>query len=356
VTGVGERLVVEGLSVTLGGQRVLDDVSLEAPAGRTTAVLGSSGCGKTTLLRVVCGVERAPGGAVRGRVVVGDADLTDVPPHRRRMGLAFQDRALFPHLDVGGNVAFGLRMAGVSAERTRGRVAEVLELVGLAGYQRRSVATLSGGEAQRVALARALAPDPDVLCLDEPLGSLDRALHDRLVDDLRHLFATLSTTVLLVTHDHTEALALADHLVVLGVPEEPERPSSERGSQVLAAGMPQDVWWRPPSRAVARFLGHQVLDAPAAMALGVPPAVVGDAPWVAIPAGAIRFTSGGEPGAVQGVVGDVQFGGAVTVVDVAVPGAGTVRAEMAGPMGSAGRVGARVAVVVDAAAVSTLRS
>ena len=314
---------------------------MAAPAGRTTAVLGPSGCGKTTLLRVVCGVaEPEPG----GRVQVGDTDVTEVPPHRRRMGLAFQDRALFPHLDVGGNVAFGLRMAGVSSSRTAARVAEVLGLVGLAGYERRRVPTLSGGEAQRVGLARALAPDPAVLCLDEPLGSIDRVLHDRLVDDLGRLFATLSTTVLLVTHDHTEALALADHLVVLGVPD-----GTSGGAQVLASGPPAEVWQQPPSRQVATFLGHQVVDADAAVRLGVAPTVVGDAPWVVVPTSAVRLVGGGEATVVER-----RFEGARTLVTVEVAGVGRVVAEVVGVGGPV--VGDGVAVVANGPGVWGVRS
>lgn len=335
---MGEALALEGLSVTVGGRAVLEDVSFVAPAGRTTAVLGPSGCGKTTLLRVVCGLQ-AP---TSGRVVLGGVDQTAVPAHRRGIGLAFQDRALFPHLDVAGNVGFGLRMAGVPAPAITGRVNEVLGLVGLADFGERRVTSLSGGEAQRVALARSLAPDPPVLCLDEPLGSLDRVLHDRLVDDLRQLFASLATTVLLVTHDHDEALGLADHLVALG-----GAPDTAGGpSQVLAAGAPRDVWLRPPSVAAARFLGHQVFDAAAAVTLGVH---ADGARWVVVHASAVRVTEGGDARVAGARVTGVVFAGAHTVVTVSVPGVGEVRAEVVGD--PAVQVGAEVEVAIDPAGV-----
>ena len=324
-------LQVAGLTVTLGGRRVLGGVSFGAPAGRTTAVLGPSGCGKTTLLRVVCGLQQPDA----GRVLVGGREVTEVPAYRRGMGLAFQDRALFPHLDVAGNVAFGLRMAGMSESAAASRVREVLELVGLGGFEGRRVGGLSGGEAQRVALARSLAPDPAVLCLDEPLGSLDRVLHDRLVEDLRGLFTRLATTVLLVTHDHTEALALADHLVVVGPAGEHE------ASTVLASGPPREVWLRPPSVAVARFLGHQVLDAPAAAALGVD---VGDAPWVVVHTSAVQVGAGAEA-----VVRDALFIGGRTVVRLEVPGVGLLQADTGAWAGPA--VGDRVGVRLDPAGV-----
>jgi thiamine transport system ATP-binding protein len=243
VTIVPEAVELRDVTVALGDQRVLDGVSLVAPAGRTTAVLGPSGVGKSTLLRVIAGLQTLTAGAVR----IGDGDVTAVPAHRRGVGFAFQEPSLFPHLDVAGNVAFGLRVRRAPAAEVARRVDEVLDLVGLAGFGSRRVHRLSGGEAQRVALARALTPGPAVLCLDEPLGALDRALHDRLVEDLRHLFDDLAITVVYVTHDQQEALALADHLVVLGE------------GRVLQAGDPRQVWRQPASGAVAEFLGHDLV-------------------------------------------------------------------------------------------------
>ena len=232
-------LRVDDLVVRLGERAVLDGVSLAVAAGEIVAVLGPSGCGKSTLLRAVAGLEPL----VRGRVEWAGDDLAGVPPHERGFGLMFQDYALFPHRDVRGNVEFGLRMAGVAPEVRRHRVDEVLELVGLAGFGSRRVAHLSGGEQQRVALARTIAPSPRLLMLDEPLGSLDRALHDRLIGELRDLLAAAALPTLYVTHDHDEAFALADSVVVL------------RDGSVAQQGSPREVWSRPSDEWIAAFLG-----------------------------------------------------------------------------------------------------
>ncbi len=218
----------------------LDGVDLEVPAGTTVALLGASGSGKSTVLRAVAGLV-----ACEGRITVGGRDLAGVPPERRGLGLMFQDFALFPHLDVGANVAFGLRMAGRRGDPARARVAETLAMVDLRGFERRRIASLSGGEQQRVALARALAPEPAVLLLDEPLGSLDRALRDDLARDLRRLCNELGQSVLTVTHDQHEALTMAGAVVLL------------RRGQVVQAGNPGEVWRRPADAEVARFLGHR---------------------------------------------------------------------------------------------------
>ncbi|MFZ3473249.1 ABC transporter ATP-binding protein [Streptomyces sp. 4.24] len=237
-------LQLEGVSVRFGERAVVDSVDLAVAEHETVCVLGPSGSGKSTLLRVVAGLQSVSG----GRVVLGGADQAGVPVHRRGVGLMFQDHQLFPHRDVGGNVAFGLRMRGsghTPKKAYEARVAELLELVGLPGAQRRAVASLSGGEQQRVALARALAPSPRVLMLDEPLGQLDRGLRERLVVELRGLFARLGTTVLAVTHDQGEAFALADRVVVM------------RDGRIAQAGTPLEVWERPASEFVARFLGFE---------------------------------------------------------------------------------------------------
>ncbi|MBA2298864.1 MAG: ABC transporter ATP-binding protein, partial [Actinobacteria bacterium] len=196
-------------------------------------------CGKTTLLRALAGLQRLDG----GRVLVDGRDVTSTPPHRRGVGLMFQEHALFPHRDVAGNVAFGLRMAGLPKVEIGRRVAELLELVGLAGLGERSVETLSGGEQQRVALARSLAPGPRVLLLDEPLGSLDRPLHERLLGELAELFTRLRLTVLYVTHDRAEAFALGDRVAVM------------RSGRIVQTATPDELWSRPANGWIARFLG-----------------------------------------------------------------------------------------------------
>jgi thiamine transport system ATP-binding protein len=183
-----------------------------------------------------------------GRVVIDGSDLAHVAPHRRGIGLVFQDHALFPHRDVLGNVAFGLRMRGDSPEQVALRTSELLSLVGLTGFERRSVGSLSGGEQQRVALARALAPEPRVLMLDEPLGSLDRRLRDRLLDDLRTLFDELDLTAIYVTHDRTEAFALGDRVAVM------------RAGRIVQVATPDELWAHPVDADTARFVGLANVD------------------------------------------------------------------------------------------------
>ena len=232
-------LRVESIAVSFDGTPVLAGVDLELAEGDRLAVLGPSGSGKSTLLRVIAGLQRPDA----GRVLLAGSDVTGVPAHRRGVGLMFQDGMLFPHRDVAGNVAFGLRMAGLAAEPRARRVVEVLGVVGLDGYERRSVATLSGGERQRVALARALAPDPALLLLDEPLGSLDRPLRERLLADLEALFERLGRTVITVTHDVGEAFALADRVAVV------------RQGRIVQTAPPDELWARPVDAWTARFLG-----------------------------------------------------------------------------------------------------
>ena len=205
-------LFVDSLSVSLGGRRVLDELSLEVTAGEVVAVFGPSGSGKSTLLRAVAGlVDVDP-----GRVMVDGVDVTAVPTHRRSVGMVFQDEQLFPHRDVAGNVAFGLEMAGVERGERDARVAELLSAVGLGGFGDRDVSTLSGGEAKRVAVARSLAPRPTVLLADEPLTGLDAELHDRLAVEVRSVLRASGTTTLWVTHDRAEAELVADRSVSLG--------------------------------------------------------------------------------------------------------------------------------------------
>ena len=192
--------------MTFGDRTVLDHVSLHADTGEIVAVLGPSGSGKSTLFRVIAGLLAADDGTVS----IDGRDITTTPPHQRGVGMVFQDDQLFPHLDVAANIAFGLRMRGVSRAVRQQRVDELLDLVGLPGFGGRDVSALSGGEAKRVALARSLAVQPRVLLLDEPLTGLDRDLHDRLAEDLRAVLRSTGVTALLVTHDIDEAAVVAD--------------------------------------------------------------------------------------------------------------------------------------------------
>ena len=204
-------LDVKGVSVNFAGRPVLDNISLHVPTGEIYCLTGASGSGKSTLLRVIAGLRRPDNGVI----MVDGVDITALRPHQRHIGLVFQDQGLFPHLDVGANVGFALRIARWAAPKRTARVQELLELVGLHGFDGRDVASLSGGEAQRVALARALAAQPAVLLLDEPLAALDPAIHDRLAADLRGVLKASATTALHVTHDVAEAQLIGDHTVAL---------------------------------------------------------------------------------------------------------------------------------------------
>jgi ABC-type Fe3+/spermidine/putrescine transport system ATPase subunit len=221
-------------------------VSFCVERGEIVCLLGPSGCGKTTLLRVIAGLEPPDS----GRVIVDAEDVTTVPPHLRGFGFMFQEYALFPHKDVFGNVAFGLRMQGVNHNTVAKRVAEALALVGLAGFERRDVNQLSGGERQRVALARSLAPRPRLLMLDEPLGALDRNLRERLLGELPQILHQAGATAITVTHDQEEAFAIADRVVLM------------HDGHVVQIGAPEEVYHQPASTWVARFLGlTNLLDA-----------------------------------------------------------------------------------------------
>jgi iron(III) transport system ATP-binding protein len=222
-----------------GAITAVDGLDLELEPGSICALLGPSGCGKTTTLRLIAGLERPEAGEITlgGRLL--NADATFVAPERRRIGMVFQDYALFPHLDVAGNVGYGL-----GRRPDRARVAEVLDLVGLADQAGRSVHELSGGQQQRVALARALAPTPELVLLDEPFSNLDASLRERLRSEVREILRQAEVTAVFVTHDQAEALSIAETVAVIN-----------RG-RLEQVGTPEEIYSRPGSRWVAGFLGE----------------------------------------------------------------------------------------------------
>jgi len=218
----------------------VDRVTLDIAAGEFFSLLGPSGCGKTTSLRMIAGFEMPDS----GRVHVGGQDITDVPVHRRDMGMVFQSYALFPHRTVAQNVAFGLRMRDVSKAEIDRRVAAALAQVALTGMEERRPSQLSGGQQQRVALARALVIEPRVLLCDEPLGALDRKLRQQMQFELKELQQRLGVTLVFVTHDQEEALAMSDRIAVMN-----------RG-RVEQVGAPTEIYERPRTRFVADFIGE----------------------------------------------------------------------------------------------------
>ncbi len=236
-------LTLDNLSKGYGDEPAVNNVSLSLDRGHILGMLGPSGCGKTTLLRLVAGLEPPE----TGRVHFDGKDVTDLAPHRRNFGLMFQEFALFPHKSVFDNVAFGPLMQKQTPAQIHRRTEEMLSLVGLTGLARRNVADLSGGERQRVALARSLAPRPRLLMLDEPLGALDRALRERLLVDIRSILKRLDMTAIFVTHDQSEALAVADRVAVM-----------HQGG-IEQVDPPEEVYLRPKTTFVARFLGFNNL-------------------------------------------------------------------------------------------------
>ena len=240
-TSASAGLSVCGLAVTYGDLRAVDGVDLEVAAGEVVALLGASGSGKSSLLRAVAGLEDV----AAGEVAWDGRSMVCVPVHKRGFGLMFQDGQLFEHRDVGSNIAYGL--TGLPRVQRSERVREMLELVGLPGFERRRVTTLSGGQAQRVALARALAPAPRLLLLDEPLSALDRALREQLATDVRTILRQGGTTALYVTHDQDEAMTVADRVGVM------------EAGRLLRLDTPQRLWADPASSKVARFLGFDVV-------------------------------------------------------------------------------------------------
>jgi ABC-type Fe3+/spermidine/putrescine transport system ATPase subunit len=309
------------------------DLSLEVEEGEFLSLLGPSGCGKTTTLRMIAGFELPTG----GRILVRDREITRLPPQRRGVGMVFQNYALFPHLDVLENVAFGLRAQGVASSDVPERVARALERVDLAGYERRSVQALSGGQQQRVALARALAPEPPLLLLDEPLSNLDAALRERTRVELRALLKRVGITAIFVTHDQEEAFALSDRIAVMS-----------RGL-LKQVGTPEELYRRPADAFVAAFVGRANFLPARVVSVNGSEAVcevAGAARWRARlgadrPEGAARVmvrpeslrlatASIDDPAALRGRVLDRRFAGSATIYRVETEGGLQLQVALAG--------------------------
>ena len=234
-----DGLEIQDIWKRFGELDVLRGVSFKQEKGEILALLGPSGSGKTTLLEIIAGLADPD----QGDCLWNGESLLEVPTHLRNFGLMFQEYVLFPHKNVGENVAFGLKMAGTDKEITSARVKEVLDLVGLSSLEDRDPATLSGGEQQRIALARSLAPEPRLVMLDEPLGALDRNIRERLIGELRDILKSSSQTALYVTHDQEEAFRIADRVVILG------------DGKTAQIGTPRQIYHQPISPYIARFLG-----------------------------------------------------------------------------------------------------
>jgi spermidine/putrescine ABC transporter ATP-binding subunit len=232
-------LRLDGVSKSFAGTQVLKPLQLDLAQGEMLALLGPSGCGKTTTLRLIAGFE-APDA---GRVLIDGRDVTRLPPNKRGLGMVFQNYSLFPHMTVGENVAFGLKMRGVGSAEKTGRVRQMLQMVRLDQMEDRQIHQLSGGQQQRIALARALATAPSILLLDEPLGALDKNLREGMQFELRDIQRKLGITSILVTHDQEEALTMSDRVAVMAQGE------------VVQIGRPTDVYDRPRTRFVSEFLG-----------------------------------------------------------------------------------------------------
>ncbi|HTN12042.1 MAG TPA: ABC transporter ATP-binding protein [Acetobacteraceae bacterium] len=297
-------LELRGISKLFGTFRAVDDVSLAVPDGRFVCLLGPSGCGKTTLLRMIAGLEEPSS----GQILLAGKDLTRVPTHRRDLGMVFQSLALFPHLSVGDNMAYPLRLRGRSRAEQRARVAELLELVRLPGMAGRPVAKLSGGQRQRVAIARALALSPRLFLLDEPLSALDAKLREAMQIELRQLQQRLGVTTIAVTHDQREAMTMADLVVVMGE------------GRIRQAAPPVEIYRHPADSFVANFIGTtNLIPLRAGQLLGRPwPEAAGEG-TVSIRPEDVRLTLGAA-GPVTGRVAFVRDLGATIETFVEVEG------------------------------------
>ena len=312
-----------GVSKSFGGVKAVDDISLSVRQGEFFSLLGPSGCGKTTLLRILGGLETPDS----GRVMIDGQDITDMPAHLRPTNMVFQNYAIFPHLNVEQNVAYGLRQQKLSREEQTEKVLAALAMVKLEGFEKRGADEMSGGQKQRVALARALIKRPKVLLLDEPLGALDKKLREEMQIELRMLQQQVGITFVFVTHDQEEALTLSDRVAVMG------------DGRILQMDSPRQIYERPRSREVADFIGQMNLLSGAVESVGDKVTVktptlgsvctesndqdvaVGDAVTLAIRPENLKLRSASAPGAVRVTLAASAFWGHTTYYRVVVTGA-----------------------------------
>ncbi len=247
-------VAIRNVSKSYGSFKALDNVSLDIGAGEFLTLLGPSGSGKTTLLMVLAGFTRASSGSI----AVGGVEMLTMPPHRRDIGMVFQNYALFPHMSVVDNIGYPLKLRGVEGAARRRRVDEMLEVVQLSGFGQRGIHELSGGQRQRIALARALIFEPRILLLDEPLSALDKQLRDRMQIEIRRLHERFGTTTINVTHDQQEALTMSDRIAIVN------------GGTIAQVGAPTEIYRYPRSRFVAEFMGETCM---------VPLRRVGEGAW-----------------------------------------------------------------------------
>jgi putrescine transport system ATP-binding protein len=319
-------LHVEGLQKSFGQTPALDGVDLTIPEGERFALLGPSGCGKSTLLRCLAGLETPE----EGRILLDGEDITALPAHRRPVNMMFQSYALFPHMDVGRNVGFGLVQAGLPKPEIARRVERMLVLVRLEGFGGRKPAQLSGGQRARVALARALAREPRLLLLDEPLSALDRNLREAMQSELAAIQQATRTTFVLVTHDQAEAMTLATRMAVM------------RAGRIVQEGPPAALYERPDSRYVAEFLGAaNILDG----------ALLGRAGMVAIRPERIALRGDGPH---RGILREVAYRGQDFILSVALDAGPVLRVILPNAGAPPPPVGGRVALAWDAEAVVAL--
>ena len=286
MTGSNAFISIRNVSKFFGTFQAIDDVSMDIGQGEFFSLLGASGCGKTTLLRMLAGFESTS----RGEIFIDGQAMSDVPPHHRPVNMVFQNYAIFPHLNVRDNIAYGLRRLRLARAKRDELVDEMLDLIKLPGYGSRKANELSGGQRQRIALARALILRPKVLLLDEPLGALDKQLREQMQLELRALQRQVGITFVFVTHDQHEALSMADRLAVFNE------------GRIAQIGTPQDIYDRPKTRFVADFVGSSnVLPPDLTRALG------GPAAWASLRAEAVQLSAGSG---LRGTVAAVRYLGA----------------------------------------------